>query len=117
MSEIDTSILRTVKKYLGIQPDYYHFDPEIIMHINSTITILVQLGACDPMVVHDDSDDWSDLINNKDPNSLELIKSYISLRTKTLFDPPSSAFVLDSIERQIKEFEWRINCMVDPKEE
>lgn len=42
------SILVSIKKLLGIAADYTHFDPDIIMHINSAFSVLTQLGVGPP---------------------------------------------------------------------
>ena len=39
------SILITIKKLLGIDPDNKDFDTDIISHINSVFMILYQLGV------------------------------------------------------------------------
>ena len=30
-----------------------------------------------------------------------------------LFDPPATSFLIDAIQRQISELEWRLNIQVD----
>ena len=39
------SILTSVKKLLGIDESYTHFDADLIMHINSVFSILGQMGV------------------------------------------------------------------------
>ena len=103
------SILNSVKKRLGISEEYEHFDDDIIMDINSVFAILNQLGVgpSDGFSIENQDAEWSDFlgVNQK---KLELVKSYVYLKVKLLFDPPQSSFVLESINRQISEFEWRI---------
>ena len=105
------SILSSVKKVLGIEPEYTQFDPDIIMHINTTFSVLNQLGVGpeDGFSIVDDTAVW----NNP---KLEMVKTYIYLSVRALFDPPASSFVLDSINRKISELEWRLNVAVDPPE-
>ena len=106
------SILLSVKKMLGITEEYTQFDPDIIMHINSALFILNQLGVgASKFQVHDDSETWSDFI---DIENLELIRSYVYLKVRTLFDPPQSGPLSEAINRSISELEWRINVEVDP---
>lgn len=102
------SILTSIKKLLGISEEYEHFDSDIIMHINSALMILTQLGVGpeEGFLIEDSSATWQDFLGTK--IKFEAIKSYIYLRVKLLFDPPSSA-VIASIDRQITELEWRIN--------
>lgn len=107
------SILESVKKMLGIDVSYVHFDPEIIMHINSTFFVLNQLGVgpSKPFVITDDSSTWTDF--DAGISTLELIKSYMYLKVRLLFDPPSSSIHADAINKQIAEYEWRLNVAVD----
>jgi hypothetical protein len=101
------SILTSIKKLLGIAEDYKHFDADIIMHINSVFMILMQLGLGpkDGFSISDDSATWSDFIGDK--KWLEAIKSYVYLRVRLLFDPPQNGTLMNAMEKQIAEFEWR----------
>lgn len=101
------SILTSIKKLLGITSDYEHFDADIIMHINSVFMILMQLGIgpADGFSISDDSAVWSDFLS--DATWLEMVKSYVYLKVKLIFDPPQSGTVIGSIEKIISEFEWR----------
>lgn len=103
------SILTSIKKMLGISEDYEHFDQDIIMHINSVFMILTQMGVgpADGFRIEDDSATWSDFIS--DLKVLESVKSYMYLKVRLLFDPPTSSSVLDSTNRLISELEWRLN--------
>lgn len=102
-------ILSSVKKKLGIQEDYTHFDEDIIMDINSTFMILNQLGVGpeEPFVIDadDEWEEWSDFV---EPGKIELVKSYVYLRVRLLFDPPANSFLVESINKQIQEFEFRM---------
>ncbi len=108
------SILTSIKKLLGIAEKYEHFDTDIIMHINSAFSVLTQLGVGPPegFRIEDNSAEWSDFLQD---NRLDFIKTYIHLKVKLVFDPPLSSAVIESINRQISELEWRINVSVDPK--
>lgn len=109
------SILTSIKKLLGISEEYEHFDQDLIMHINSVFLILNQLGVGPKEVffVTDESDTWDDVGIE---NDLELVKSYMYLKVKLLFDPPLSSAVIESTNRMISEFEWRLNVAADTKE-
>lgn len=102
------SILQSVKKKLGIQPDYEHFDEDIITDINSAFMILNQLGVGpdEPFRITGADEVWSDFIED---GRIELVKSYVPLRVRLLFDPPTNSFLVDSINKQIQEFEFRMN--------
>ncbi len=109
------SILDSVKKDLGIMPDYTYFDPDIIMGINSAFSILTQLGVgpSSGFSITDNTTLWSDYIPD-DPH-LEMVKTYVSKKTKQFFDPPSTGPIAEAQERVLKEMEWRINIAVDLK--
>lgn len=111
------SILTSTKKMLGIDEEYTHFDADIIMHINSVLMILTQLGVGpeEGFVIEDDTSTWVDFIPEANVAQLHAVKSYIYLKVKLIFDPPLSSAVIDSMNRQIAEFEWRLNVAVDPK--
>lgn len=111
------SILTSIKKMLGIDEEYTHFDADIIMHINSVLMILTQLGVgpAEGFVIEDDTSTWVDFIPESNAAQLHAVKSYIFMKVKLIFDPPLSSAVIDSMNRQIAEFEWRLNVAVDPK--
>lgn len=112
-TENTESILTSVKKLLGIDEGYTHFDPDLIMHINSVFSILAQMGVGPPQgySISGAEDRWSKFI--VDQNCLPLVKSYVYLKVRLLFDHPLSAAVIDSIHQQIKEFEWRLFVAAD----
>lgn len=112
------SILTSTKKALGIEEAYEHFDPDIIMHINSVFSILQQLGVGDPagFAIEDKTQDWSDFIPDEDPR-LNMVKTYMYAKVRMIFDPPQSSIVAEAINHTISELEWRLNVQVDPKSE
>lgn len=107
-----SSILQTVKKQLGIQPDYTHFDNDIIMCINSAFFILNQLGVGpeEPFFIAGEEEEWEDFISEGD---IELVKLYVPLRVRLSFDPPSNSYIVDSINKQLTEFEFRMNVQAE----
>lgn len=108
------SILTSIKKLLGIAEEYEHFDADLIMHINSVFMILTQLGVgpAEGFRIVDEDAVWSDFTN--DNMQIESVKSYMFMKVKLLFDPPLSSAVMESYNRLINEFEWRLNVAVDP---
>lgn len=108
------SILTSIKKLLGIAEEYDHFDPDIIMHINSVFMTLTQLGVgpAEGFSIEDETSVWGDFVGNS-ITLIEAVKSYTYLKVKLLFDPPLSSAVIESYNRQIGEFEWRINVAVE----
>lgn len=109
------SILTSIKKLLGLMEDYTEFDSDITMCINSAIGILTQcgVGPVEGFRVTSKDETWEQFIGN-DPR-FEMIRTYIFLKTKIIFDPPTSSAVLECYKEQIKEYEIRLNYLVDPE--
>lgn len=110
MDNVKESILLSVKKMIGIHPEYTDFDVDIIMHINSTFMILNQLGIGPPngFTITDASDIWTDYIPEGNKN-FEAVKTYIGAKVRLIFDPPTSSVVAEALKETIKEFEFRLN--------
>ena len=110
------SILLATKRTLGLADDYVVFDQEIILHINSVLGTLTQLGIGPELgfMITGDTETWEDLIGpGPAVDSYEIrynmVKSYMYLRVRMVWDPPSVGYVLTAWQEQIKELEWRIN--------
>ena len=106
-------ILDSIKKMLGITSGYDVYDSDIIMHINSVFFVLQQLGVGPPdgFRISGNGETWDDyMLESQD---IESVKSYMYLRVKMLFDPSLNSAVIEAMERQIKELEWRLNVQVD----
>ena len=110
---METSILTSIKKMLGVAEDYTEFDEDIITHINSVFLNLTQLGVGpeEGFMIEDDTAVWEDFID--DSIQLQAVKTYTYLKVKLLFDPPLSSSVTESFTRMIAELEWRLNVAVD----
>ena len=108
------SILTSIKKLLGLPEDYKQFDTDIIMHINSVFTTLTQLGVgpSTGFYIEDESAIWDDFLS--DMVKMQAVKSYMYLKVRLLFDPNSiGSNTLASYERQIQEYEWRLNLQAE----
>jgi len=107
------SILDSVKKQLGIEKDYRHFDAQIITHINSVFMTLNQLGVGPdtPFYIEDELSTWHEFLNGR--MDLNAVQTYIGLCVRLLFDPPTTSFVLDAMQRSINEFEWRLTAQAN----
>jgi hypothetical protein len=107
------SILTSIKKLLGGSEEDTNFDTDIIMDINSALMSVNQLGIGPDtgFVITGKNEIWSQLLGDR--KDLEGVKTYIFLKVKLMFDPPSSSFVLESINNQITEFEWRLNSQAE----
>lgn len=107
---MEESILVTIKKLLGIDENYDAFDLDILTHINSCLFTLSQLGVGyknKGFVVTGKNETWSDFLS--DISNYQGVKTYIYLKVKLIFDPPTSSFVIEAMNGQIKELEWRLN--------
>lgn len=106
---METSILNTVKKLLGIDVSYTAFDLDVITHVNSAFSVLTQLGVgpTNGFMITDEVLTWDDL--GLDVDILGLVRTYVCLKTRSLFDPPTTSFALDAMDKQLKEYEWRIS--------
>lgn len=115
---MEESILTGTKKILGIAADYTIFDHDIITHINSALSNLNQLGIgpVDAFYIEDSSAVWADL-DITPVNQLSMVKTYIFLKVRMLFDPPTTSFLIEATNNQIKEHEWRLNVFREPPEE
>ncbi len=102
------SILVSIKRLLGIEDGYDHFDPEIVMYINAIFQTLDELGVGKPnFKISSKADVWSDFLGESS-KQLEAVKTYIYLRTRLMFDPPQNSFIVSSFDDQRKELEWRL---------
>lgn len=109
MAPVTDSILDSVKEALGVPVDQPAFDSELVMHINSVLSTLRQLGVgpVAGFMIVDNTSTWSELLG--DSTKMNDSKTYLFLRVKMLFDPPATSFVLDAMKEQIRESEWRLN--------
>ena len=104
------SILNDIKKQLGMVDEYTEFDTDIIISINSVLSVLKQMGVGpkEGFVITSSQETWDDYLGDLDQSSLNMVKTYIYQKVRLIFDPPQSSALLESINRQIAEFEWRL---------
>lgn len=106
------SILNTIKLLLGIDKEYHQFDVQVLACINTAMASLTQLGVGpkEGMIVTSENV-WSDFID--DPR-LNLVISYVHLKVWLLFDSANlNGSVIESINKQIGELEFRILAVTD----
>lgn len=110
---MDDSILTSVKKLLGIEETYEHFDTDIIIHINSVLATLWQLGVGseEGFSIQDKSSKWSDFLGTD--VLLNLVPTYVYLKVRLAFDPPTVGGVLEAMQREADRYEWRINIAAE----
>src|SRR5690348_398765 len=79
------------------------------MHINTAFSMLNQLGVGPEagFAIEDAVPTWDTFLG--DDLRLNAVKTYVYLRVRLLFDPPSTSFVIEAINKQITELEWRLN--------
>ena len=107
------SILTSIKKLLGLTEEDESFDEDLIMHINSVFTILNQLGVGPNEIYSIDNteDTWTEFTNNG--IEMKMVRSYMYMKVKLMFDPPSNSFTVKSMEAQVQEYEWRLKTMAE----
>lgn len=107
------SILTSIKKLLGIDEAYEHFDADLVMHINSVLMILTQMGVgpAEGFTIEDSSTTWNEFI--PDMKNFEAVKTYIHHKVRLMFDPPTSSAVTESINRTISELEFRLSIAAE----
>lgn len=105
-------ILTDVKEFCNLSEDNDAFDSQIISHINSGFATLCQLGVGlkTPFVINDDSKLWSDFSDDLILQSLA--QTYISIKTKLIFDPPLTVAHIESLKNILAETEWRLDSHI-----
>jgi hypothetical protein len=103
------SILDSTKKILGLDAGYTPFDLDVITHINAAFSILDQLGVGPEggFFIEDVSPTWDDF--ECPPNQRNLVRTYVFLKVRMLFDPPTTSYLIEAMNNQIREYEWRLN--------
>ena len=111
------SILISVKKLLGITQEYTHFDSDIIMHINSALFTLTQIGVgpAEGFSIKDESATWEDFVS--DVKKIEAVKGYVWISVKLVFDPPANSGAMTALNERLKDYEWRLNVATDINKE
>lgn len=106
---MEQSILKSTKKILGVDASYSAFDLDIITHINTAFSTLNELGIGPELgfMIEDDEALWSDFLGD-DPR-FNAVKTYVFLRVRVLFDPPTTGYLVTAMKEQIQELEWRLN--------
>lgn len=103
------SILTSVKKMLDLSEDDSSFDTVVMIHINSVFATLSQVGVGPPggFMIEDASVTWDAFLNGD--KRYNMVKSYVYLAVRILFDPPSTSFVIAAQKEIMAEQIWRIS--------
>lgn len=112
---MNESILTSIKKLLGIAEEYEHFDMDLIIHINTFLTRLYQVGVGEKNFrIHDKTATWADFLG-EDEIKFQQAKEYVYIRTKLIFDPPQSGAANEAFKEAMRELEWLLLVDADPK--
>lgn len=114
---MEESILKTIKSMLGVSDFDKAFDNDILVNINAIFSTLFQIGVGENThhFILDEETTWSDLFVH-DEDLIDFIKLYTYMKTKIIFDPPTNASVLQALNEQVKEIEYRILLQADPSD-
>lgn len=114
MGKVTDSILLTIKKMLGIAEEYVAFDIDLIADINSVFLTLNQLGVGPeiPYRIEGAEETWNDFLKSQH-EKLPGVETYVYLKTRLLFDPPTNSFLVDAMRKQCDELEWRLNLQME----
>ena len=110
------SILNTIKTMLDIPEDCNDYDVRLIRHINKALMRLSQIGVgpAKPLRIVDDLNTWEELFLNAE--DVDGAIEYVYLEVKKVFDPPTSSFVLDSMQKESDKLEWCLNVQAETEE-
>ena len=114
MPELTNNILETIKKKIGAEADILgNFDQDLLISINSAFATLRQVGVGPENGFKADvNSTWDDYTIVSDID-IDMVKDYIYLKTKMIFDPPVNSTVINAVNEQIKELEWRLYVFSD----
>lgn len=103
---MNESILTSIKTQLSLMPEDESFDNEIVIFINAAFARLTLLGVgpIEGFSIQDDSTTWDEFV--VDITQEALAKTYVFLKVKIVFDPPTNSSLAKAIEEQIKEYEY-----------
>ena len=108
-----SSLLNDIKLFCGLTEEQTVFDVQFLMIINSLLAILCQIGIGpeEGFSINDSLTTWDDFIGD-DPR-FNTVKTYLCVKTKLIFDPPSNSTICKLYEDVVKEFEWRSNISAE----
>lgn len=114
---MEASILKSVKKNLGLELEYTAFDAEVSMHVNSALSTLSQLGLgpIGGFAIDGVEATWAQFFVGSTAE-LSQIKTYVYLKVRNLFDPPTTSYVMTAFASQIQELETRLSMMREGRE-
>ena len=113
---MEESIFESIKALLGPDASYDVFDQDILIHINTAISVLTQLGVgpFSGFIVTGPDETWRDFLG-EDLARLQMVKTYIYMKVRMAFDPPANSSVLNAYKEACQEYEWRMNVETNPR--
>lgn len=113
---MNESILTSVKKINGLPETYEAFDTDMIMHINTVLMILTQMGIgpSSGFTIESDKETWSDFLGDE-IKQLAGIKSYVAFRVRLMFDTPQNQATVNALNETVKDLEYRLYISQNPK--
>ena len=111
---LEENILSSIKKLLGLNDGVTVFDTDIVIHINTVFANLTQMGVGPQddegknigFKISTGNEGWGDFRSND--ILIENVKTYVYIKVKMVFDPPTSSALIDAYNAQAKELEWRL---------
>lgn len=111
---LEEKILSSIKKLLGLNDGVTVFDTDIVIHINTVFANLTQMGVGPQndegknigFKISTGNEVWGDFTSND--ILIENVKTYVYIKVKMVFDPPTSNALIDAYNAQAKELEWRL---------
>lgn len=102
-------LLSGVKDLLGIPSTETSFDSQLVMYINSVFETLNQLGfgPATTFKITKTTGSIEDFLPT-DEGVREFAMLYVYHKVRLMFDPPTSSFVLASLQSIVNEYEWRL---------
>lgn len=112
--QVEDSILHDIKQLVGQEWDDTTYDLDIKTAINTAFLDLAQIGVGpeDGFEILDHTTKWDEYTHND--KMLNGVKSFIHIKTRLLFDPPTNGFLVTSLNEQLAKLEWRLMVYMDP---
>lgn len=108
---MEESILASLTKLLVGDHEDEWFNPDLIMHINTALNRLYSLGVGrkrkHPFAIKGLDETWSEFLGDE-YDDLQNVQTYVFLKVKIVFDPPTANAVLQSMNENIRELESMI---------
>ena len=112
---MNNNILSSVKNVCNIADPDTSFDNELILYTNTVLMELMQEwhGLDHAFRLEDGTETWDQLLG--EDTDYEGVKELVGLKVRLMFDTPTSGSVLQAIQDQIKNLEWRLYFWKDLK--